>query len=334
MIAAGVATCFLAIHVCLLILFATCGVMEMAYFNIFSVLFYVGCYVLIWRKLFRTFVYATFVEVELHMFMAVQFVGWDAGFQVTLVGVTMLGFFADYVGRSVHLHTIRAVPMTIIGAFVYLAAFITTFGHPSPYEFADQVEFWLQIIWAVVTFSITGLCMAAFTWITFNSEQQLSTEVSHDQLTGLPNRYFMSDYLKKTASDEGLCGYWLAIADIDDFKEINDTYGHNCGDQVLKALGDMLLASEGRTKVCRWGGEEFLIVGKSEDSLDAVLEGLDRLRAAISVHSFWYEKNRLDFTVTMGVAIYERGETVIEWINRADKKLYEGKRSGKNKVVM
>jgi diguanylate cyclase (GGDEF)-like protein len=155
----------------------------------------------------------------------------------------------------------------------------------------------------------------------------------------------MSDRLEKaTASENGKADedgeapdagarHWLAIIDIDDFKVINDTYGHNCGDEVLKALAAILSNSIPNTEVCRWGGEEFLLLGRIEKDMPTVVELLDRLRSSAEEHSFWYDETRLHLTLTIGVASYEAGQSTTEWINSADKNLYAGKKSGKNKVV-
>ena len=123
------------------------------------------------------------------------------------------------------------------------------------------------------------------------------------------------------------------MMDIDDFKLVNDTYGHLCGDYVLKEIAFLMHRENVDAVLSRWGGEEFLIVGFSDGDMQIHLARLEQLRKSIEEHDFTYEDTHLKITVTIGVAEYAPGESTDEWIGRADMNLYEGKRSGKNKVV-
>jgi diguanylate cyclase (GGDEF)-like protein len=133
----------------------------------------------------------------------------------------------------------------------------------------------------------------------------------------------------------------VAIADIDFFKKVNDTYGHNCGDYTLVKLTELFKAhAAGKYSVCRWGGEEFLILGRHCGDLSVLL---DDLRTRIMEHIFECEADegmaysglvRKQVTVTIGAANYRCGMSVREWIGVADSRLYNGKQTGKNKVVL
>jgi diguanylate cyclase (GGDEF)-like protein len=342
---AVVAAAFMSIHVALLVIFWLNGVMPMTVFNIFSVVFYLFSLILVRKEKMLEFTVAVYLEILAHMTCAVYFVGWNCGFQNTLIGMSVLLFFAEYVGRCLQIRHVHALPWCVLGMFLYLGSFVATNAFPPPYSLPGEVTYALQIAWGVIVFGVDLFCLWAFVMLTFRSETILSTEASHDVLTGLPNRYYMSDRLEKaTASENGKADedgeapevgarHWLAIIDIDDFKVINDTYGHNCGDEVLKALAAILSNSIPNTEVCRWGGEEFLLLGRIEKDMPTVVELLDRLRSSAEEHSFWYDETRLHLTLTIGVAPYEAGQSTTEWINSADKNLYAGKKSGKNKVV-
>ena len=133
------------------------------------------------------------------------------------------------------------------------------------------------------------------------------------------------DYLKENR--------WIAIADIDNFKKINDTYGHNFGDFVLQTLANLMLSNIEDTEVCRWGGEEFLIIGKGND-IDKAFKKLEKFRKEVEEFSFKNEEASTNLTITMGLSQYSKGLSLNDWINTADKKLYAGKYSGKNKIVL
>lgn len=325
----SVSLCFLVIHIGMIVMFGLLGVKPMFYFNIFSVAFYAASVYVIHKAWFRVFVCSTYFEVVLHMSLAVLTTGWDSGFQVTLIGMSMLAFFAEYLGRVMQLRYILALPLCVVGALSYLGSYLAAASRPAPYPLPDGVVFWLNIAWGIITFFVSVSCLQSFTMISFRSEVLLSSQVTTDALTQLPNRYFVSLNCK----DYTRAGSWIAILDIDDFKLINDTYGHPFGDFVLKTLSKLMRAQMPDAEACRWGGEEFLLFGFA-DNIDALGEELDRFRAAVQNYPFSDGGHQTHLTITIGLAPYEEGMGMNEWINTADKKLYLGKRSGKNQVVM
>jgi diguanylate cyclase (GGDEF)-like protein len=138
----------------------------------------------------------------------------------------------------------------------------------------------------------------------------------------------MTEYLKDVFAESGKDRYWLAITDLDDFKLFNDTYGHNCGDYVLVTIANLLRSPS--VKVCRWGGEEFLLVGKTVTNGPIAM--LQQIRQSVHDYNFQFDNNQLHVTMTIGMSWLEPGMTLDQWISSADEKLYEGKTSGKNKL--
>ncbi len=214
--------------------------------------------------------------------------------------------------------------------------------HEAQYQLPYNISFMFQLFWGFTVFAISIFSLNTFVDLASRSEEILTQAADHDQLTGLPNRYYMTDYLNEQGDKTGLEGYWLAILDIDDFKAINDTLGHNCGDSILKEVAMVLLDHGSDTTVCRWGGEEFLIVGKESgtgagqgagSACTGGVETMKLLCKRIRDRHFLYNNKVLHITVTIGMASYHAGMNMREWIESADNRLYEGKRSGKNKVV-
>lgn len=325
----SVSLCFLLIHVGMIVLFGAFGIKPMFYFNIFSIAFYIASLYVIHRGWFPLFVLSTYFEVILHMTLAVLVTGWDAGFQVTLIGLSMLAFFSEYLQRVMQLRYVLALPLCIAGMIAYLGSYLISAFHPAPYPLPGSVVFWLNIIWGFITFLISISCLQTFTMISFRSEELLSSQVTTDALTGLPNRYYVSLCFK----DYSRAGGWVAMLDIDDFKHINDTYGHQFGDFVLKTVARLMREQMADAEACRWGGEEFLFFGCAED-VNAQGEALDCFRAVLENYPFSDGEHQTHLTITIGLAPYEEGMSLSEWINTADKKLYLGKRSGKNQVVI
>ena len=120
------------------------------------------------------------------------------------------------------------------------------------------------------------------------------------------------------------------MADIDDFKLINDTCGHNAGDEVLRTVSDIMRRECQGCDISRWGGEEFLIL--SQSSSEKAQQMLEQLRVSVSEQQFDFDGKTVSVTLTLGAAAQPE-LSVDEWIRRADDKLYDGKRSGKNKLV-
>lgn len=158
-----------------------------------------------------------------------------------------------------------------------------------------------------------------------------------DHLTQANNRRSFDEHLKQQASlaqatDSPLT---LIISDIDHFKKINDSYGHDVGDFVLKEYVKILKESFGRDNdfVARIGGEEFAIV-LSETAVSLAVKRAEDALARIRKEVFISQEAELRFTVSMGLAQIERDENVSAWYKRADQALYESKNSGRNRLTV
>ncbi|ESX85352.1 GGDEF domain-containing protein [Mesorhizobium sp. LNJC405B00] len=155
-----------------------------------------------------------------------------------------------------------------------------------------------------------------------------------DGLTGMQNRRYFDDALKEYLEEfrriEKPVG--LMILDLDHFKQVNDTHGHDVGDEVLRAVANCL---KGMTRyhdvVARLGGEEFAVV---TPNMDAELLGkfAERIRKAIANMSVLSGNVRLKITTSVGLAVWDRKESAEEFYRRADRQLYEAKRQGRNRV--
>ena len=125
----------------------------------------------------------------------------------------------------------------------------------------------------------------------------------------------------------------IAIGDIDFFKKVNDTYGHNCGDQVLTDLAKLFKEKTlGLGHVCRWGGEEFLFFFPGLN-LDEASTLMDNIRLAISDLTIVYKDVSLHVTMTFGLEEYDYNSSPSEMVKHADDKLYYGKTHGRDTVI-
>lgn len=156
----------------------------------------------------------------------------------------------------------------------------------------------------------------------------------HDPLTGMRNRATLDDELAREIKlsvrhNQDLS---LVILDLDDFKVINDTYGHLAGDLVLKNVATTIRSLVRETDlVYRFGGEEFLTI-LSNTKLDGAKIMGERLRAALESSNQDYQNQRLKVTASIGIATLEPGDSLSSFLDRADQALYRAKAGGKNQV--
>lgn len=167
--------------------------------------------------------------------------------------------------------------------------------------------------------------------------ETVRNESMTDQLTGIANRKKFSQTIERELAEaveynEELC---IALADIDFFKRFNDTYGHQTGDQVLRLVAHTLKTNiKGRDLVARYGGEEFALI-LPKTSLDAAMKLCEQIRAAVQSRELMKRSTGEKLgrvTISLGVALYHRGESIDSLIHRADACLYAAKRAGRNQV--
>jgi diguanylate cyclase (GGDEF)-like protein/PAS domain S-box-containing protein len=167
--------------------------------------------------------------------------------------------------------------------------------------------------------------------------QKLAEQATRDALTGVFNRRFMAEALDKEVAQASREGSPLSIImmDVDHFKKFNDTYGHKCGDFVLKELANFLTENSRQGDiVCRYGGEEFAILMPNASENDA-FDKAETWRKSYSAKEFHFEGNKLRITFSAGVATYsadqQEGEKILA---AADFALYQSKASGRNQVTL
>ena len=156
-----------------------------------------------------------------------------------------------------------------------------------------------------------------------------------DPLTGLYNRRHFEDCVEREflRSKRYKSNLSFAIIDIDFFKKINDTYGHSCGDFVLKEVAYKILQTFRKTDmVFRYGGEEFTVI-ITETPMEKAVIPLERLRKAIYNTEFLYRNQPVKLSISIGVSeVNDSTETIHELFEKADKALYKAKENGRNQI--
>ena len=101
----------------------------------------------------------------------------------------------------------------------------------------------------------------------------------------------------------------------------------------MKQIANIAVNNSKDDFVSRWGGEEFVVIAKIDESIEKTISKIDRIRETIENYEFNYDNKKLKSTVTIGVAEYDNYASIDDWIKTADEKLYQGKHNGKNKTV-
>jgi diguanylate cyclase (GGDEF)-like protein/PAS domain S-box-containing protein len=166
-------------------------------------------------------------------------------------------------------------------------------------------------------------------------QTKLAEQAVRDPLTGLYNRRYLDETLEREVARARREGHPLSVVmlDVDHFKRLNDSYGHQAGDEVLKALGDLLRDDTRAEDVaCRYGGEEFLVLLPSMP-LDKACERAERWRAQLEKHTFVFGNFPLSVTASFGVSSYpHHAKTPDDLTHAADSALYNAKHNGRNRV--
>ncbi|MDR0721489.1 MAG: GGDEF domain-containing protein [Treponema sp.] len=208
-----------------------------------------------------------------------------------------------------------------------LIVFSEPFSH-----FMTMVNIYIMLIGTIIEISINTFVQFIILGVKEGRLVELASQIYTDPLTGLYNRRYTEIYFNTLKNqDQHIC---VAILDIDDFKKINDTYGHPCGDEILVFLSTFLYSNLRKTdRIFRWGGEEFLIIMENVTIYDAQ-SVMDKLRNKLAKTEIkTKQKGTLGLTVTVGVAPFDLTNPDAS-IEASDKNLYIGKRSGKNQVVI
>ena len=329
--------CFLAvlIHGILLLSFACLRVTPMVLMNVASVLSYTACLFFVKKDRLEMCAYIAFVEILLHTVLAVVCVGTDFGFQLYFINGIVIMFFADYFVVHMGNKPIGSLGLSLVSCVLYVLSLLAPKFLTPVYAFDPAIAFVGMVLNSLLTLALLVLFSYLLTKMVFLYEKQLKRQAIYDKLTGLANRQHLIEHVDGLFASGNAESYWLAIADIDDFKEVNDRYGHLCGDFVLKRVAGLLESVCDGCVVGRWGGEEFMVVGKAQDggrNADALLE---EVRRSIEAQALVYEGVAIRrLTVTIGKADYRAGQSLNEWFSVADKRLYAGKLEGKNRVVV
>lgn len=304
-------------------------------YNCLSIITYIVAFELLRRQKAWIYVILVYVEVFLFMILAVVFLGWDYGFQQYCIGFVASIIFTDFYMNSTRTMSGKTKAMVAGNVLLYLVMRFWTYDHPYIYVMDNPyIVHGLYVINTLIGFTFLVVYFAIYSSTVYKLETELLEMANLDALTGLCNRRKMKQILSAIPKEEEKMV--IAMLDVDSFKSINDRYGHDAGDEVLKMVAEVLNQKKGEKEnfqVCRWGGEEFLaFYGNYEGSKEEIAGEFEQIRQEVERKSVCYEGQEIHVTVTIGLAFAKKGASMEALIKEADAKLYEGKEKGKNQV--
>lgn len=329
------------LHVVFAVFFGMTHVTTMMAYNVAIVAAYQGIIVLVKKKHTYLAFVLTCIEVVLHAVLATIFVGFGSGFQVYCVAMIAVTCYITFVWECFKRGTRETVLFSMFYVIGYFACYILSKYCQPLNPLSELAQTIMYVVNACGMFVIIFSVMMLLFWdISHRSDRlaakntQLDEMSKKDPLTKLYNRRYMNYELNRRMSyliGEGRI-FGLIMADIDNFKNVNDTYGHDVGDDVLVAVANEFTAAlRGDDCVCRWGGEEFLVVINGNHQVTA--DVAERIRKRIEDLTIETNGHKLQITMTFGVSESIPGLRIERLIQIADERLYKGKQSGKNCVI-
>ena len=319
---------YLFLHIFYLVLFLVAKMYALAYVTLAVVAIYVAFFFVLKKK--KYYLYALLCGNEFLIYVSVTTImlGFSAGFHFYLIALCVISFFTSYFSKVTHIKgSIIWVGMSLV---IYLVLFFVTEFNPPYYVMDKWLEITLFTTHVIVVFTFVAAYLVVFLKYALSLEKKIMNESRTDELTQISNRYGLYDYFDQDKDKENQV---LALFDIDDFKKVNDQHGHVTGDYILKRVAQIATSVLSDAYVCRFGGEEFVIVMEDSED-DPCFEKLETLRKHIEQEPFEFENEHLNITITIGAARYAKDIMLERWIELADEKMYAGKNGGKNQTVI
>ena len=324
-------------HLLLIPLFAVLGVQRLALSCAMSSLIWVAVLVLNRKGHHDAAFLVGFLQVLGQAFHGVEALGWGSGFQYYLLP-TVLFVLIHPTWRDIS-RLITPILLCALYLALNLYSRVVAPGvilDPAPLHLVNCLNI-------VVIFLVLSVFAHKYRVAVRSAERSLQEAnrrldllAATDPLTGLLNRRDMRRRINDEMGRLRIGGepFVLVMSDIDNFKSFNDRHGHDCGDFALVSVANLLRKClRKRDHVARWGGEEFLLLLPGTD-LDEGAAVAERVRATIEAASLLYEGSGLSITMTFGVAVCDRPQSVEDCVRAADRALYVAKREARNCVIL
>ena len=261
------------------------------------------------------------------------FVGVSNNSMLYLFAVLAINLQIPYKQRWISIGLSIFLPVLMAGLYLMGLA------HVPPYYPGEIMR-----VFAVINILATTMGTSVIVWIArtinhyadaYSAKQieTLETQTYRAALTKMYNRHYATQYFERMAKAPASGPACIAIVDVDDFKKVNDPYGHDTGDVTLCEVSRLMRENLRQSDlVIRWGGEEFVLILQDVEPLMAY-DILDNIRLLLAGHEISHDAHRFHVTATFGLSVLDAADYQ-SGIKACDEKLYEGKRTTKNVVVL
>lgn len=316
------------VDVLFFVLFHALGSPLLAWLNLLSIAIYAVAYWLLSRRINRPAIALIWFEVLGHAAVGTWLIGWDSGFHYYLL------MFIPAIVVSASLRWAVALVLALLAFYVGLEALSRAAGPLRPLSPGGvQIVEWFNI--AIVFAMFAGLARL-YVELVRRAEQRLHLIATRDPLTGLFNRRHFQSLADHVAAHGRRTAELvsLVMGDVDFFKHINDSRGHDVGDKVLVHIAEVLeRVCRDQDIIARWGGEEFLVLLPDTDAGGAI-SAAERMRRAIEASTLVLpDRSEIRCTMSFGSTMLRGEEPVAEAVARADRAMYRSKADGRNRVT-
>ena len=332
------------LHIVLTLVFFFSGFIYLAILNIIFSAVYIICANSFKLKRMKIIFAIVNCTMTLFIISSIILMGWNHNFYLyffLIIPLTLISCISRE--RTVYNLKYALIQFIIIGVALFASygyglghnpMYIVTKANKTIFEFVTMINF-------IATSGMSFLINYAFIADVNVSNKRLASIndelnhiATHDPLTSLINRRSMNDHFYKAIDNyrNTQQKFSLILADIDDFKKVNDVYGLDSGDIVLKRVSKIITDAVPKPGVvCRWGGEEILIL--TYGNLNDAVKLAEQIRQSVASTSFVFNNTYIKSTLTLGVAEYNPDLPIGKIVTQADSNLYKGKKSTKNCVV-
>lgn len=327
------------VHATLLTIMAFANVHALIYFNVISVIVYLFCIVLCKFGHILPVYISILLEVSAYSVVATRFIGWNSfSFCFLLAIVPIIIYFGCFLFKGSKRWIVVSALVLNFAIFLFM---YFRYRYDGPlYDIPDTIRA-VHVIFAsfVMVFSMIFynsiyIYSSELEMVTLEKKNdQLSEDANADALTGLLNRRGFLPVIRNVMKNKEYCHFCVAFLDIDNFKRINDSYGHDCGDEVLRHISRLVKKEMTGCEICRWGGEEMIIFMKDYD-FEVAKQKMEYIRKSVENTPTAFYNKRIPATITIGLEEYSDKYTDAEEIIKvADGRMYYGKQHGKNIVI-
>lgn len=315
-------------HIGFLFLFMGLGIPELSLFNLFSILMWLSCFYTLKNEWIVATISIIAFEIVLHATIVTAVIGTQAGFHFYLWPLMTLLLLIPSAFKYIFI----GLCFVIIALFMWLTAVF------SDLEYIYEFEGFLKFV------NLANIFLAASSFIVImrfllntraNNDKKLYQMANMDDFTQTYNRRFIYALMgDANKSDTRISKYVLVLADLDNFKRVNDTYGHGVGEDIILEVTKVIKSSVNSTDiVSRWSGQEFLLI-LNEASRERTLEVLENIQLELCRKIKKPSPQMDDVTFSFGVAINHSGKRFADALQKADSNLHKAKDLGKDRVVI